>query len=461
MVYTITFPESEYRRLCEHLFQDNDEHAAYLLCARSVTASEHRLLVRSVIPVRPEDVEDASPQHLTILQRSFLPVLKQADISGMSFVLVHSHPKDFPNHSPQDDKEEPKLFKTAYTRIHSEAAVHASIVVSSPHAPVGRVWLGGGATEPVSRIRVIGRKFWIYDREKDDIDIAAFDRQVLAFGPAVQALLKRLVIGVVGLGGTGSAVVEQLIRLGVGRVIVCDPQALEKSNVNRVYGSRVSDEGHDKIDVAKRLAEEIGLGTTIEPLKGSITDLAIATTFRECDVVFGCTDDEWGRAVLTKLAVSYLIPVLDLAVTVDSRDQIIKSVRGRVTTLFPGSACLFCRAAITGDVIAAEIKKATNPGEYENLRKEGYVPELPGTAPSVIMFTSAVASQAIAELLHRITGFMGKDRVSTEVLLRLDESKLSRTARPPENGCWCAGRDNWAEGDVEPFLNMTWPNKSK
>src|SRR3989442_2474424 len=43
-----------------------------------------------------------------------------------------------------------------------------------------------------------------------------FERQVLAFGAESQALLQQLHVGVVGVGGTGSAVVEQLARLGVG-----------------------------------------------------------------------------------------------------------------------------------------------------------------------------------------------------------------------------------------------------
>ena len=41
-----------------------------------------------------------------------------------------------------------------------------------------------------------------------------FDRQVRAFGADIQELLATLRIGIVGNGGTGSPVAEQLIRLG-------------------------------------------------------------------------------------------------------------------------------------------------------------------------------------------------------------------------------------------------------
>jgi hypothetical protein len=77
----------------------------------------------------------------------------------------------------------------------------------------------------------------------------------------------------------------------------------------------------------------------------------------------------------------YMIPVLDMGVEVDSEDQEIKSVRGRVNTLMLGSACVFCRGAVTPNVISAEILHAKNPAEYEARRLEGYVQGLPGNAP--------------------------------------------------------------------------------
>jgi molybdopterin/thiamine biosynthesis adenylyltransferase len=462
MRYTITFGEDHFRELTTHLFADRTtEQAAYLLCSLSSTGSEERLLVRQFIPVMARELEEASDRHLVIPQTSFLPAIKKAAIGNLCFVFVHSHPDGYPSHSPQDDKEEPKLFRTAYNRIHRAKAVHASLVFSSPEKPVGRVWLETGETAEIDRVRVIGKRFLFYDSSTDHVDLSAFNRQVLAFGAEVQDLLKRLTVGVVGLGGTGSAVTEQLIRLGVGCLVVCDPQNFEKSNVNRVYGSGLSDEGRPKTEIAEELALDIGLATEVKPHQGSITDLHVAKAFRDCDVIFGCTDDEWGRAVLSKMALSYLIPVFDTGVMVDSENGVIKSVRGRITTLIPQSPCLFCRGAISGDTIAAEIKYKFNPEEYESLKREGYARELPGNAPSVIMFTSTVGSMAVSELLHRITGFMGDDRVSTELLVRFDESKISRSTRISREGCWCADPTKWGMGDVEPFLGMTWTNESR
>jgi hypothetical protein len=83
-------------------------------------------------------------------------------------------------------------------------------------------------------------------------------------------------------------------------------------------------------------------------------------------------------------------------------------------------------------------------------------PELAATAPSVVMFTTVVASVAISELLQRLTGFMGDDRTSTEVILRFDESKTSTNTKISREGCWCTKSENWGRGDVEPLLGQTW-----
>jgi molybdopterin/thiamine biosynthesis adenylyltransferase len=102
------------------------------------------------------------------------------------------------------------------------------------------------------------------------MNIALFDRQILAFGEHVQRLLSRLHIGVIGLGGTGSAVCEQLTRLGIGRLTICDPQDFEGTNINRVYGSHTTDEGVPKAQIAEQLIQDIGLGTQAVALVGSV-----------------------------------------------------------------------------------------------------------------------------------------------------------------------------------------------
>ena len=49
------------------------------------------------------------------------------------------------------------------------------------------------------------------------------DRHARAFGEATTRLLRRLTVAVVGVSGTGSPLVEMLFRLGVGRLLLVEP----------------------------------------------------------------------------------------------------------------------------------------------------------------------------------------------------------------------------------------------
>jgi hypothetical protein len=298
----------------------------------------------------------------------------------------------------------------------------------------------------------------VYFRDGFDpgLDAGFFDRAVRAFGPDLLPLLRRLTVGVVGAGGTGSAVIELLIRLGVGRLVVADGQKLDRSNVSRVFGSTSRDIGTAKVELMVRNAKNIGLGTTIEPLEKDITYASVIKRFRECDVVFGCTDDQWGRSILTKFAIEYLIPVIDLGVKIDSKDGFIRAIPGRITMLMPGLPCLYCRGQITPDAVLAETLEQLNPEEAQKRRREGYIPELPGAEPAVITFTAATAAFAVGEFLHRFTGFKGEDYNLAENLIRFDEGVIRKPGAARAPGCICTDPLLIGRGDRKRFLDQTW-----
>lgn len=456
MKYTMTFRETDYAALTSHLFVDRTvERAAYALCRVSSTDSEIRLLVTEVMLVT-EDVLEATATGMSIANVSFLRAMKNADQSGRTFVFIHSHPEGYPSHSARDDEEEKELFSLAYRRVRT-AGPHASIVFSSADMPVGRVWLKDGVTAPIEKIRVIGSSFKFYNQGVGStVPISFFDRQVRAFGVDIQRVLGGLCVGVVGAGGTGSAVIEQLARLGIGRIAIFDGQTFEETNVNRVYGSSVSDKGVPKVLIAKGNCDAIGLGTLVEETESQITYEEVARKLRNCDIIFGCTDDEWGRSILSRLAVYYAIPVFDMGVKIHSEDGQIKSVQGRVTTLLPDEACLYCRGRISAAKIQAEMMSELDPDGLGRLQREGYAQELEDTAPAVIPFTTTVASLAVTELLNRLTGFMGNDRVSNEVIVSFDNTRLNTNRRRPLDGCFCGSTEDIMRGDTNPFLDITW-----
>lgn len=453
MRYTLTMLDQHHGELHDHIFGASGlEGAAFLRCGVSTSPLEQRLLVRGVEPVRRDEYIVREKYRLSIASTAYARVAKRAAAEREGVVFVHSHPTGIVDFSDQDDREEPKLMSFLRSRLGPEVPI-GSLVISSRPSHTGRMWLDG-RWERMDVLRVVGKRLRFLGLDPDvDPRPQFFDRQIRAFGEDVQRALASMVVGVVGVGGTGSAVVEQVTRLGVGVLYVFDGQTFEETNVNRVYGASVADRGRLKTDIQEDAVKRVGLGTTVVKVPVHITALDAALRLRECDIVFGCTDKERPRGILNELATRYLIPVFDMGVRLKSEDGILEGIYGRVTTLLPGEACLFCRGRITPDRITAE---GLAPDEHRRLADEGYAPELEDEAPAVIPFTTAVAAQAVAELLHRMTGFMGADRQSSEVLLFLHDtqSRTNRTAPKPD--CGCSIRELWGRGDERDFLGMMW-----
>ena len=453
MMYTLTILEEQYDRLVGGLFSlRGHEGAAYLLCGRSSTEGETRFLVREVIPVEDKHYLIRERDRLSIASESYVAVAKKALLSGDSVLFVHSHPV-FSTFSPQDDREDGRLQVFFHSRM--PGALHGSLVLSSEINVRGRVWSHEGWF-PISRIRVIGRRFLFIDEARGDGPLPVFfDRQVRAFGPEIQRLLGHLHVGVVGAGGTGSAVLEQIARLGVGTISIFDGDAFDDTNVNRVYGSIASDAGRNKAEMAAANVQRMGLETILRVYPGHITWEASARHLRDCDVVFGCTDRHAPRGILVQLAIRYLIPLFDVGVRIDSQGGTLRGVFGRVTTFFPGEACLFCRGRISPEMIRLE---SLSSEQRQALADENYAPELEGPAPAVIAFTTAVAAQAVSEFLQRLTGFMGPDRKSTEAQLLLSESRLRTNRETAGPECLCSRAKLWGGGDSKRFLDLSWPD---
>jgi len=453
MRFTLTILEEDYLLLRQTLLaQAPKEGAGYILCCESRTEGEVRLLATQLRFVAPEDYLVREPDRLSIRSQSYASVAKLARDEGMGVIFVHSHPSWAGTPSFADNVEEPQLADFLASRIPDKYP-GCMILGNSPEASA-RVWVNGGWAQ-VDRIRILGDRFRFLDTiSGETVTPPFFDRQVRAFGPELQQLLGRLHVGIVGAGGTGSAVAEMLARLGLGEISIFDHDDLELTNVTRVFGSRVQDVGVNKALIGQRNIQDVGLGTKVHAYQGSICQESIARRLRDCDLVFGCTDVESPRAILVALALRYFIPVIDMGVKISSDEGTISSIDGRVTTLLAGLACLFCRGRISPKRITEE---SMPEGERQKLLREGYVEELDTRDPAVITFTSAVAAYAVTHMLQRLTGAI-TESVYSEVFLLFHLEKVLRPTDPVHE-CFCKMRSIWGRGDTRPFLGLVWPEE--
>ena len=263
------------------------EGAAFVLCGQAQSGNLYKLISHAVIPIADEDYLRREPYGLSIGSRALARITKLARFENLSVIFAHSHPGGACHFSEQDDGEEARLIPFLQERLPER--VHGTVVLTED-AIVGRLFQP--TRLPVDTILSIGTRIRVLSAAASPSLPRFFDRQIRAFGKESQSILRAIRVGVVGLGGTGSPVAEQLYRLGIGDLIFFDGDRLEQSNLNRVYGAKLSDVGDFKVDIAKNRLDTIGLGTPVRAVREHITREDSARQLTECDVIFGCTDKD-------------------------------------------------------------------------------------------------------------------------------------------------------------------------
>ncbi|WP_422057886.1 HesA/MoeB/ThiF family protein [Sphingomonas sp.] len=281
-------------------------------------------------------------------------------------------------------------------------------------------------------------------------------RQDLAFGPKLGRDLRRLRVGVVGCGATGSATAMLLARLGVGQLALFDEDIVDVTNLNRLHGARRADADamRPKVDVLTREITELGLGVRTVSFRGWVGDPAARDALKACDVVFGCTDDHDGRLLLNRFAYFYLVPVIDMGLAIrPAEDSRIAELGGRVTVLAPSGQCLICRRVIDAETARDEALKRASPEEFERRKREAYVRGGGEPAPAVVTFTTATACMAVDELIQGLTDFRGSGW-RWHGVRRFDLLADRRPGAEQDDHCpVCSDMDYWGRGDMQPFLD--------
>ena len=433
------------------------ETAGVLLAGVARQGDELRLLARELHWVPEDQYAIREADRLSIRSGGYARALARAEEIGAVAVWLHTHPGGRPVNSVYDDRVDAELAEVF--KIRTGQDFYASLVFSPsadrPFEFSGRLY-GADKTSAISRAWIVGSRFRLIsavDAPPVEQMPLFFDRQVRAFGGDIQEVLRGLRVAVVGAGGTGSAVVEQLARLGVGDLLIVDPDIIEDTNLTRVYGSSPVVVGDPKAQVLARHVETIAPHVNVRSIVGRTTERPVAAALTDRDLVFGCSDDNAGRLVLSRLASYYLIPVIDCGVLLSSRNGTLLGIDGRITVMSPGYPCLLCRNRVDLARAAAE---QLNPEERRQRQDEGYAPELGGVEPAVVTFTTLVAGLSVSELLERLTGY-GPVPAPSEVILRAHEREISTNSRQSNLGHFCdPGAGLLGRGDQEPFMGIAW-----
>lgn len=454
MTTTLTMTAAQRRQIHSHLFPgDGLEAVGILLCARRAGDRVHRLLVRKIVPVPYSDCLIRRPDLVQWSTESLPPLIEEANREGWSVVKIHGHANAYRAFSVVDDNSDKELFPSITGWFDADVP-HGSIVLLEDGHLFGRTVSADGVFSPMERIMVVGDDVQIdFDDSGAAQPLEAFtDRHARAFGAATTRLLRRLTVAVVGVSGTGSPLVEMLFRLGVGRLLLVEPDVVSEENLNRIVYATRADIGRLKVDVVGDAIERAGLGTEIIRIPKYISDRNVVEQVAQADFVFGTMDGAEGRNVLNRLATCYLLPYIDVGVKlVADGDGSIDEVSTATHYLQPGLSSLSTRGVFTSDDVFADSMRRTNPEEYARRRKERYIVGVAETRPAVISVNFFAASVAVNDFLARLHDYRTDGNAPYAEL----RGSLSHVAFYPEPEKGPSLLKKYVGvGDIEPRLDM-------
>lgn len=413
-----------------------------ILYANPVIRSDRavRLLVREIQHPASDDYSRKGPLEAELTPDFVARVTKRARREKSALVFVHSHPGEHaPRFSLTDSTGEEHL--KAFLNHRHPGLSHAAMVIS-----LGGVRARLIGTDDELRVISIGekRKVLFNAVETEESTLELHDRQVRAFGAYGQKQLQRLRIAIVGLGGTGSLVAQQLAHLGIGKFILVDPDVIETTNLNRVANADASNLGQAKVEVAAAYISEVAKGADVTCVQGDVIQRDIVRKLLEADVIFGCTDSHGSRAVLQQVSYQYLIPYIDMGVTIMVKDGSISHIYGRVQLLAPGLACFACDGLLNANEVRHDMM---TPFERE---ADPYIQGHREPAPSVISLNGTMASLSVTMLLAMVTDVPIAAR---HLLYNALSSSLRPVRAQPNADCYvCSLKGAFARGDSWPLF---------
>ncbi len=333
------------------------------------------------------------------------PLLDRAHRENLSLVKFHGHHGNFRRFSATDDRSDRRLFDGIEGWLDCDRP-HASVVMMEDGNAFGRVSQGAEFI-PLHTIAIVGDdvRFWRPQAPALPDLLKAVGRKTAAFGEQMTAEIAQLSIAIVGASGTGSVCLEQAGRLGFGRIVTVDPQAVERRNLNRIVNAtrRDAEARVPKVEVARRAIEEMGLGSTVEAHHCDLVSLEAVRAVAGCDIIVGCVDSAEGRDVLNRISTWHLLPYIDVGVGIKALpDGTIDQVNGVVHYLKPGGSSLLSRGAYRPEQVAADAMRRRDPAKYAELCREKYIEGAAEEAPAVVTVNMLTASLAMNEVLARI-----------------------------------------------------------
>lgn len=395
---TIRMTENQFREIYDHLYSTEGEHFAFMLANWTTSREEPIFSVREIIPIHDRDVSTGHNGWEVDLS-ALINAINKAQHTSLALIEVHNHGGKSPRFSSTDRtglrQFVPYVIDSLKTRPYAAT-------VWGEDSVYGEYFMPNGATGMFSSFTVRGIALrQLVSRHDDDKTVDQyFNRQLPWFTEAGQRSLRRIRVGLIGLGGTGSVIAQCLAYLGFEDFVLVDDDRAEHTNLNRLVTAFPADIETPKAVLARRLIRTIRPHASAIAIEQNLRAQQALDILKGVDILVGCVDNDGARLILNEISVAYEIPYFDVATGIDAEDGNLASAGGRLAIVLPGGPCLYCMDEI--DPKEAAYFLATR--EHQDWQKQrGYVEGMDVKAPSVVSLNTTIAGMACNELAIYVT----------------------------------------------------------
>lgn len=372
--WTLRIGEGLWTAMCRHINRgDRDEHGGALICGVAHRPDGPVLLAREFVPaVDGVDYVPGNTGYRALSAAFVRHMAKHARRDKWAVLMVHGHGRD--GRSVNFSSVDFDSHEAGYGALRDiVGGLPVGALVITDHAVAGDVWQPDGGRATLAKTTVIGpniRTLWPTPPLLPH-GVVGDDRQARLFGVAGRALLAETRVGVVGAGGAGSLAVELLARLGVGEILLIDPDRVESHNLPRLIGARridalswpasrpwnllpnplrrwLSRHARFKTSIARRAARRANPDVRVEQHRTDVSEPAAAAALTTCDWILLAADTATARLIVNKIVHQYLIPATQVGVKVEVDDAgTVGTVHAVSRMIPPRSAAWTARASST------------------------------------------------------------------------------------------------------------------
>jgi len=208
-------------------------------------------------------------------------------------------------------------------------------------------------------------------------------------GPEIERVCRVVHIAVIGLGGSGSHIAQQLAHVGFQKFLLVDPDTIESSNLNRLVNGTAADLAHrlKKTEIACRTILSVRPAAQVTCLEQKWQ--AIASELHAQDLIIGCLDSLSARSQLEAVTRRYLIPYIDVGMDVRTIYPEPPRMYGQVAISLPEGPCLRCLGVVTDSALEEESRRYGDAG----------------ARPQVVWANGVLASTAVGCAVDLLTGW--------------------------------------------------------